>query len=104
MICTGTGTSGTSKNTADAECERETEAKDEQERSDGDADEGEEGRKIEDGQAEEQAKAEREEGRRGSNQLTRIVENPAPYLNVVLFLTLLFTIGGTTDFTPDPST
>ena len=38
----------------------------------------------------------REEGRRGSNQLTRIVENPAPYLNVVLFLTLLFTIGGTT--------
>jgi CBS domain containing-hemolysin-like protein len=38
----------------------------------------------------------REEGRRGSGPLTRIVENPAPYLNVVLFLTLLFTIGGTT--------
>jgi CBS domain containing-hemolysin-like protein len=38
----------------------------------------------------------REEGRRGSGQLTRIVENPAPYLNVVLFLTLLFTIGGST--------
>jgi len=38
----------------------------------------------------------REERRRGSNQLARIVENPAPYLNVVLFLTLLFTIGGTT--------
>jgi CBS domain containing-hemolysin-like protein len=38
----------------------------------------------------------REEGRRGSAQLTRIVENPAPYLNVVLFLTLLFTIGGST--------
>jgi magnesium and cobalt exporter, CNNM family len=38
----------------------------------------------------------REDGRRGSVQLTRIVENPAPYLNVVLFLTLLFTIGGST--------
>ncbi len=38
----------------------------------------------------------REEGRRGSVQLVRIVENPAPYLNVVLFLTLLFTIGGST--------
>jgi CBS domain containing-hemolysin-like protein len=38
----------------------------------------------------------REEGRRGSGSLIRIVENPAPYLNVVLFLTLLFTIGGTT--------
>jgi CBS domain containing-hemolysin-like protein len=38
----------------------------------------------------------REEGRRGSGPLTRIVENPAPFLNVVLFLTLLFTIGGTT--------
>jgi magnesium and cobalt exporter, CNNM family len=37
-----------------------------------------------------------EDGRRGSNQLVRIVENPAPYLNVVLFLTLLFTIGGST--------
>jgi putative hemolysin len=38
----------------------------------------------------------REERRRGSSQLARVVENPAPYLNVVLFLTLLFTIGGTT--------
>jgi CBS domain containing-hemolysin-like protein len=38
----------------------------------------------------------REERRRGSNQLARIVENPAPYLNVVLILTLLITIGGTT--------
>jgi CBS domain containing-hemolysin-like protein len=38
----------------------------------------------------------REEGRRGSQQLVRIVENPAPYLNVVLLLTLLFTIGGST--------
>jgi CBS domain containing-hemolysin-like protein len=38
----------------------------------------------------------REEGRRGSGSLIRIVEEPAPYLNVVLFLTLLFTIGGTT--------
>jgi magnesium and cobalt exporter, CNNM family len=38
----------------------------------------------------------REDGRRGSVQLVRIVENPAPYLNVVLFLTLLFTIGGST--------
>ena len=38
----------------------------------------------------------REEGRRGANQLARIVENPAPHLNVVLFLTLLFTIGGST--------
>ncbi len=38
----------------------------------------------------------REEGRRGAGQLTKIVENPAPYLNVVLFLTLLFTIGGST--------
>ena len=38
----------------------------------------------------------REDGRRGSVQLARIVENPAPYLNVVLFLTLLFTIGGST--------
>jgi putative hemolysin len=38
----------------------------------------------------------REEGRRGAGPLTRIVDNPAPYLNVVLFLTLLFTIGGST--------
>jgi CBS domain containing-hemolysin-like protein len=37
-----------------------------------------------------------EEGRRGAGSLTRIVENPAPYLNVILFLTLLFTIGGST--------
>jgi putative hemolysin len=37
-----------------------------------------------------------EEGRRSANALVRIVENPAPYLNVILFLTLLFTIGGTT--------
>jgi magnesium and cobalt exporter, CNNM family len=37
-----------------------------------------------------------EEGRRGSPALVRIVENPAPHLNVVLFLTLLFTIGGST--------
>jgi len=37
-----------------------------------------------------------EEKRRGSTQLKRIVDNPAPYLNVVLFLTLLFTIGGST--------
>src|SRR5437773_5089310 len=38
----------------------------------------------------------REEGRRGAAALVRIVESPAPYLNVILFLTLLFTIGGTT--------
>jgi magnesium and cobalt exporter, CNNM family len=38
----------------------------------------------------------REEGRRGAGALVRIVENPAPYLNVILFLTLLFTIGGST--------
>jgi CBS domain containing-hemolysin-like protein len=38
----------------------------------------------------------REEGRRGAGSLTRIVENPAPFLNVILFLTLLFTIGGST--------
>ncbi len=37
-----------------------------------------------------------EEGRRGAGALVRIVENPAPYLNVILFLTLLFTIGGST--------
>ncbi len=37
-----------------------------------------------------------EEERRGANALARITSNPAPYLNVVLFLTLLFTIGGTT--------
>ena len=38
----------------------------------------------------------REDGRRGASPLVRIVENPAPFLNVVLFLTLLFTIGGST--------
>lgn len=37
-----------------------------------------------------------EEKRRGSASLLRIAENPAPYLNVVLLLTLLATIGGTT--------
>jgi CBS domain containing-hemolysin-like protein len=37
-----------------------------------------------------------EEGARGSKALTRIVEEPASYLNVVLLLTLLCTIGGTT--------
>src|SRR5438128_4118220 len=37
-----------------------------------------------------------EEKRRGSQSLLRIVENVAPYLNVVLLLTLLSTIGGTT--------
>jgi len=37
-----------------------------------------------------------EEKRRGSAFLAKIAENPAPYLNVVLLLTLLATIGGTT--------
>ena len=37
-----------------------------------------------------------EEDRRGAASLLRIAENPAPYLNVVLLLTLLSTIGGTT--------
>jgi CBS domain containing-hemolysin-like protein len=37
-----------------------------------------------------------EEGKRGSTALLRVVENPAPHLNVVLLLTLLATIGGTT--------
>jgi CBS domain containing-hemolysin-like protein len=37
-----------------------------------------------------------EEGRRGAGQLVRIVENPARYLNVVLLLTLLVHLGGTT--------
>jgi CBS domain containing-hemolysin-like protein len=37
-----------------------------------------------------------EEKRRGANSLLRIVENVAPYLNVVLLFTLLATIGGTT--------
>ena len=38
----------------------------------------------------------REENRRGSAALVRIVEDPAPFLNVVLLITLLATIGGTT--------
>ena len=37
-----------------------------------------------------------EEGRRGASSLVKIAENPAPYLNVVLLLTLLAQIGGTT--------
>ncbi|MEP7060202.1 MAG: DUF21 domain-containing protein, partial [Actinomycetota bacterium] len=37
-----------------------------------------------------------EEKRRGSAALVRIVEEPAPFLNVVLLITLLATIGGTT--------
>ena len=37
-----------------------------------------------------------EEDRRGAKALERIVENVAPYLNVVLLLTLMATIGGTT--------
>ena len=37
-----------------------------------------------------------EEKRRGAGALARIVEEPAPYVNVVLLLTLLATIGGTT--------
>jgi putative hemolysin len=37
-----------------------------------------------------------EEKRRGAASLARIADNPAPYLNVVLLLTLLATIGGTT--------
>jgi CBS domain containing-hemolysin-like protein len=37
-----------------------------------------------------------EEGRRGAKSLEKIVENVAPYLNVVLLLTLMSTIGGTT--------
>ena len=38
----------------------------------------------------------KEEGRRGAIALTRIVDDPAPHVNVVLLLTLLATIGGTT--------
>lgn len=38
----------------------------------------------------------RDAGRRGSASLVRIAENPAPYLNVVLLLTLLVQLGGTT--------
>jgi CBS domain containing-hemolysin-like protein len=37
-----------------------------------------------------------EEGRRGAASLVKIAESPAPYLNVVLLLTLLAQIGGTT--------
>jgi CBS domain containing-hemolysin-like protein len=37
-----------------------------------------------------------EENRRGAASLVKIAENPAPYLNVVLLLTLLAQIGGTT--------
>jgi putative hemolysin len=37
-----------------------------------------------------------EENRRGAGALSRIVDDPAPHLNVVLLLTLLATIGGTT--------
>jgi len=37
-----------------------------------------------------------EEKRRGAQSLLKIVDNVAPYLNVVLLLTLLSTIGGTT--------
>jgi magnesium and cobalt exporter, CNNM family len=37
-----------------------------------------------------------EEGRRGAASLVKIAENPAPFLNVVLLLVLLSTIGGTT--------
>lgn len=37
-----------------------------------------------------------EEKRRGSASLVKLTESPAPYLNVVLLLTLLATIGGTT--------
>jgi magnesium and cobalt exporter, CNNM family len=37
-----------------------------------------------------------EEERKGAKSLEKIVENVAPYLNVVLLLTLLSTIGGTT--------
>jgi magnesium and cobalt exporter, CNNM family len=37
-----------------------------------------------------------EEGRRGAKALRRITENPPPYLNVVLLLTMLATVGGTT--------
>ena len=37
-----------------------------------------------------------EDGKRGAKALVRIVENPAPYLNVVLLVTLLVQLGGTT--------
>jgi CBS domain containing-hemolysin-like protein len=38
----------------------------------------------------------KEDGRRGAVALTKIVDDPAPHVNVVLLLTLLATIGGTT--------
>ena len=38
----------------------------------------------------------RDEGRRGANAMVRIAESPARYLNVVLLLTLLTQLGGTT--------
>jgi putative hemolysin len=38
----------------------------------------------------------KEEDRHGASALLRIVEDPAPYVNVVLLITLLATIGGTT--------
>ena len=37
-----------------------------------------------------------EEGKRGARALVRIAEDPAPYLNVILLLTLLVQLGGTT--------
>jgi magnesium and cobalt exporter, CNNM family len=37
-----------------------------------------------------------EEGRRGARALQRITDNPPPFLNVVLLLTMLATVGGTT--------
>lgn len=37
-----------------------------------------------------------DEKKRGGKALVKIVENPSPYLNVVLLLTLIGTIGGTT--------
>ncbi|MFN2545485.1 MAG: hemolysin family protein [Actinomycetota bacterium] len=37
-----------------------------------------------------------EEGKRGATSLQRITESPPPYLNVVLLLTMLATVGGTT--------
>ena len=37
-----------------------------------------------------------DEGRRGAKALVRIADNPAQYLNVVLLLTLLVQLGGTT--------
>src|SRR5438552_11588507 len=36
-----------------------------------------------------------EEGRPGASSLQRITENPPPFLNVVLLLTMLATVGGT---------